>query len=314
MNIINKFLILIIICLLISYLTKKNIFTILNKYFCICRNKIEGFLGLTYTNKNGVFYNHPVILYDNQRDFPYLNNNENNDSYNLYRFINSLITSNVNHNELTSSNKSKIPADVNMVNDIMKQLNILLNKDGYNFTNIKLLDDIYYHENPRGKELEIFNISADVYFKQKPIGTIILNLETFLRHDMYSQSSKYGVLTIIGSKLLDKKNLNTKMYEPFGNSSQNNMQQVLDTNVSYSVKSDKLSSETYLNVPKKEPSNIEKKAIKKAREMNSIMDNAFNNHFVGREQCDDLFIKTNKVKTTEINDTDNSLIPTIIDI
>ena len=44
------------------------------------------------------------------------------------------------------------------------------------------------------------------------------------------------------------------------------------------------------------------------------MNESFNNHFVPRENFDDLFIKPQQSNDVIMNDTDNSLIPTIEEI
>jgi hypothetical protein len=285
MKTINKILILIIICLIIVCLTKGNILNIINKYFVICKNRVEGFLGLMYTNKNGVYYNHPSITYDRQLDYPYLDTDH--DNYQLYQFLNSLITTNVNNNELTASNKNKIPADIKLVNQILSHLNNKFNSYNYRFMDIKLLDNIYYHVNPRGKEIELFNISTNVYLQNKPIGHIILNIEIFLRDDIDNG------LTINNIKLIQKKNIEKiNNNEPSGNiNSPSQYQKNIDSS-------------------KFQCSNIQKNAIQKAQNMNTIMNDLFNNTFVNRDQHNDLFIKSNN----DLADSDNSLIPTIIDI
>ena len=50
--------------------------------------------------------------------------------------------------------------------------------------------------------------------------------------------------------------------------------------------------------------------------MATKMTESFNNHFVGRDNYDDLFIKPATQHITEgfMNDTDNSLIPSIVEL
>jgi len=67
----------------------------------------------------------------------------------------------------------------------------ILNNGQFKFTNIVILDNIFYFENPRGKELKPFRISTDVYVnegnvnseKLEPIGKLTIHIEMFLRAD-----------------------------------------------------------------------------------------------------------------------------------
>ena len=64
------------------------------------------------------------------------------------------------------------------------------------------------------------------------------------------------------------------------------------------------------------PTLAQKKATQKTQELATKMTESFNNYFIDREDNDDLFIKPSKPYKTEsfMNDTDNSLIPTIVDL
>ena len=93
MNLINTILILLIIIYLINYLTNGNIINTFSNYSSLCKNKIENFMDLSFSNT-------PKIPFTSQLDFPYMNNDSNDifdsDTYNLYNFINSLIKPNIN--------------------------------------------------------------------------------------------------------------------------------------------------------------------------------------------------------------------------
>jgi hypothetical protein len=101
----------------------------------------------------------------------------------------------------------------------------------------------------------------------------------------------------------------------------------------YQAKLDKLNSSStmmnepngYINSPTKYQREIEKpmkntliqqKAIQKTHDLATKMTDSFNNYFIGREDNDNLFIKPTDSYITEgfMNDTDNSLIPSIIEL
>jgi hypothetical protein len=311
MNIINKILILVIVVFLINHLTDGKILETAQSYFTICKQKVEGFMGLTYTNKKGIYQNHPLIPFEIQRDFPHINKNDPNylddESYKLYNFMKNLINVNTNFSELTPSKEERIPADKTLINDIMNQLIKVLNCHEFKFTNIKLLDKIHYHENHRGKEIELFNISADVSLRGKSIGSIIMNFETFMRKDIfYPKEFKHGLLTITNVKLIDRKHPEniTKSLDI-----------VKDTNEPAGSDASPTRYQMKIKKPMKQ-TRSQKKAIQKTQEMATKMTESFNNHFVGRENYDDLFIKPTNPHITEgfMNDTDNSLIPSIIEL
>jgi hypothetical protein len=267
MNTINKLLILIIILFLINHLTNGKITYLLKKYLNIGKTHIEKFMGITYTNSRGIYPNHPVVPYNKQRDFPYINHNDpdvlDNESYELYHFIDSLVNVNTNMHEMTVSNSTKHKANSNLTNFILSNLTKSLNCKGYTFSNIKLIDDIYYHDNPRGKEIELFNITADLNYHNKSLGFVTLSFETFIRNNR---------LEILNVKLIDRKN--------------------------------------------KPKNKIYKKALHKNQEMIYKMNDSFNNHFVNRDDYDELFIKPTQKYVNEgfNNDTENSLIPSIVEL
>jgi hypothetical protein len=292
MNTINKILVIVVVIIAINYFSNGNLMIILKRYYDILFKHTENFIGLTYKNIKNVYSNIPNIPYERQLDFPYHNKSNldelEEDSYYLYNFINSLITPNVNNNELTKSNSKRQIANDKLIKEILNNIDKLFNHRGYKFENIKLLEKIYYYENPRGKEIEPFTFSARVSYLNKYIGDVKINIESFLREDkFYYRQGDTGFLTINNIHLLDR------------------------------TYPDELSRH------KNRPSAYRlsnKKSYKKAIDENNKlvekMTNSFNNHFVNRENYDDLFIKPTEQFTTEgfTNDTENSLIPSVVNI
>ena len=307
MNTLNKILLLIIILCLINYLTDCKLTNVVKSYFYICKNNTEQFMGLTYTNKKGVYYNHPNIPYNIQNDFAYNNGNKHHhldeNTYNLYDFMKNLINVNTNNYELSSSNRERIVADDILVSDIMNQLDKILNHHHYTFNNIKLLDTIYYYNNYRGKEIELFNISADVLYKGNYIGSVVMNFETFMRKDIINSSRE---LLIINNVRLISRTNNEIIKEPVINS---------PYNATY------IEPDGYLEPSKTNqrqinsinPTKEHVLAEEHSKKMADKMTESFNNHFVGREDYDNLFIKPKSFEYNE-NDTENSLIPSIINM
>lgn len=296
MNTLNKILIMLLILYLINHLTEGRLLNTFNYYINMCRRNVESFIGLKYNNIKGI----TTSANQQQKDL-------DDDDYRLYQFMDNLIAVNTNMNELTGSHSRRILADASTVDEILNQLDKILNHHGFTFNNIKLLDKIYYYENPRGKEIESFNISADVYYKNKLIGSVIMNFETFLREDRFkSNQMKYGLLTITNVRLINRR------YP-------NNMSKTKSVNSVYKLEpSGAINSPTQNQQLISEPmrnTNEQNKAIMKTQELANKMSNSFNNHFVNRDVFDDLFIKPNKQHVTEgfMNDTENSLIPSIVE-
>ena len=98
MNIINKIIILILIIIIINIITNGNLFNVLKNTFNLCKNNVEKFIILPNNNK---------YEYSTQKDFPYNYNIQNKieeeDSSNLYNYLDNLVTKNVNYYEMTSS-------------------------------------------------------------------------------------------------------------------------------------------------------------------------------------------------------------------
>lgn len=308
MNMVNKILILVIIIFVINHLMEGQILNTLKGFFTSCQDKTENFIGLTYTNKKGVYPNVPQVPYDSQRDFAYINQNDVNnlddETYRLYRFINNMVTPNVNIYELTSSRGKKIKASNEFLKEIITHLERIFNCSGYKFSNIKLLDQIVYYENPRGKELESFNFSSDVSHQGKSIGSVVINIESFLRDDkFYQKPMKSGFLTITEIRL-------GKRTHPNGVNKEKKWVSA------YKLEPSRLSpsqNQSQIRKPMN-PTKNQQKAIEKNNKMTSKMTESFSNHFVPRENFDELFIKPQPNTEAFMNDTDNSLIPTIVEI
>lgn len=304
MNMVNKILILVMIIFVINHLMEGQILNTIKGFFTTCNDKTEKFIGATYTNKKGVYPNVPDVPYASQKDFAYINQNDidnlDDETYRLYRFINNMVTPNVNIYELTASRGKKTKASNELVNEIVSHIERIFNCSGYKFSNIKLLDQIVYYENPRGKELESFNFSSDVSYQGKSIGSVIINIESFLRDDkFYQKPMKSGFLTITDIRLGNRTHPNGVNKEKKW------------------VSAYKLESSPRNQGQIKKPINPNKhqqQAVQKNNKMASKMNESFNNHFVPRENFDDLFIKPQQSNDVIMNDTDNSLIPTIEDI
>jgi len=305
MNLVNKILILAILIVLINHLSEGKIIETLKRYFNNCRDNVENFIGLTHGPKK-IKSNVLEIPYQRQKDFPYINRNDpsvlDKESYGLYLFLNELITPNVNNYELTKSGDKRIRASESLEKEILTHIENIFNCKGYKFAGIRFLSNIYYYENPRGKEIEPFEFSADVSYANKFIGSVIVNLECFIRADkFYSRPMESGFLTILNVRLLNRT-------YPDGVSKEKTW------NTLYKLEP----NEQYLKLDKKIPRTVEKSesdAIAKANELTSKMIESFENHFVSRENYDDLFIKPSsptKHVTFQL-DTENSLIPSIIE-
>ena len=153
----------------------------------------------------------PDIPFQLQKDFPYNNqsdiNNLDEDTYNLYKFLNSIITVGVNTYELTPSNNIRLKVSDNFKKEIYEQLNKHINCNciEYKFDNIQILSDMYFYENSRGAEIEPFEISANVSLKGEPIGSVVIYIESFMKKDkFYYNSTNSGYLAILNIKLIKR--------------------------------------------------------------------------------------------------------------
>ena len=305
MNMINKILILVIIIFVINHLMNGQILNTLKGLFTA--SDTEKFIGSTYTNKKGVHSNVPQVPYDSQRDFAYINQNDidelDDETYRLYRFINNMVTPNINIYELTSSRGKKIKASNELVKEIIVHLERIFNCSGYKFSNLKLMDQIVYYENPRGKELESFNFSSNVTYHNKSIGSVVINIESFLREDKFYQNHmKSGFLTITNIRL-------TNRIHPNGVNKEKKI--VSGYKLEYSLSPSR--NQSRINKPIN-PTKNQHQAIERNNKNMTKMNEEFNNHFVPKENFDELFIRPQSNSEAFMNDTDNSLIPTIDEI
>ena len=301
----NKILVLIILIFLINHLTDGKIIDTIKRYFITCKGNVENFIGLTY-KQNSIKPNVPVIPYQLQKDFPYLNHNDpqnlDDESYDLYKFINSMVTVNVNNYELTKSRDTRLKASEALEKEIYDHIDRIFNCSGYKFNNIRFLSNVYYYKNPRGKDIEPFEFSADVTVNSKFIGSVILNLECFLREDkFYYRSKDTALLTILKVNLLNRTYPDGKNKEKIWRSAY----KVLPKDKYQPIEPD---NERIINA-------VEKEAMKYTIDLKNKMVESFENHFVNRENYDDLFIKpSSPAKHVSFqNDTENSLIPSIIE-
>lgn len=196
-KLLNNILLIVILLLIANYLSGGSILNILKKYYQkiidLCSN-IEGFgpageirlfEGLKTCDKTT-----PPVVHDNDFKQTYQKNikNEDPNMRKLYHFLQSLITVNNNHYDLTTSQQRAATMSQNDKETLTKFILKTFNCGDFKFTNLVILDSIIYFENPKGKELRPFRISTDAYINNVPIGKITLHLEVFNRLD----STFYG--------------------------------------------------------------------------------------------------------------------------
>ncbi len=315
MNLINKLLFLIIIIFLINHLTNGQISETIKRYLMLCQDKIENFTGLTlFNNKKYLTMTDFACDIEANKNLPYLNSNDINnlddEMYSFYRFINNMVTPNINTYELKSSRTKKIQSDSALNQEILNQMNKIFNSKGYKFNNIKLIDNIFYYENKIGKDFEPFNFTADITYREKYLGKVLINIELFLREDkFFYKPMKTGFLSIINIRLLD-------ITYP------DNKKKTLDSDYKIHPKSQSslINGQVQTHLDNKpinyEASKTEQKAIIHTQNLANKMNEQFNEHFVDREDYDDLFIKPDNKFVTDsfMNDLDNSLIPSIVNL
>lgn len=317
MDTINKILILGIILLLINYLTDGRIFDPIQNFLNSFKDQVDNFMGLTYTNRRGVYPTYPHVPYARQLDFPYHNHNNpdelDEESYNIYRFINNLVTPNVNIYELTANRGEKLFASEDLEDEIFQHISKIFNSSGYKFENIKFLNKIAYYENPRGKDIEPIEFRANVSYLGNPIGTVKIRIDTFLREDkFFYKPSKSGFLTILNAILLDRTYIGSNREKVWRSAYILNQLKRPQGMESTSLQSKLLEKPI-------EPSKSQQKAQIENNKLQNKMIESFNETFVSRENYEDLFIKpptgpeTNQNEGFK-NDTDYSLIPSMVDM
>ena len=205
MKLINTILILIIIIFLINYFSNGQIVSTLKRIFNSCKENVELFTTKQSTCDKSNIINVPFA---SQLDFPYINmtNNSNLDkeTYELYEFLNDIVTKNVNNYELTPSFSERKKVSKNIETQIIDILLKMFNCKGYGFKNIKLNQDIYYYDNYRGKEIEPFIFTTDIMNNNKNMGNITLLIDSFLRNDKQNNQLTIKSLKIIKRNGPDK--------------------------------------------------------------------------------------------------------------
>ena len=151
MNLVNKILILLIAIFLINYLTKGKILDTVKKYILYCVDPINKLFNNNETPIELV--NKPISLPD---------------------FIKNIKTQNSDLYQLTKNYKMKKKAPEQFIKYVETFLNKTLNNGPFKFTNIKLIDEIYYIDLKNGKEIIPFTFKTDVNNE-----TLLFNIEVF---------------------------------------------------------------------------------------------------------------------------------------
>jgi hypothetical protein len=221
-KIINKVLIITVLLLVANYISDGKILDIIKKYLIKAKetflSKIEGFyavqdtkefVGRTYPGLKPGSSTTPPIIHDTE--FPYVYKKKKINEPNmrkLYHFLQSLITINRNHYDLTSSNSKEQIMSKSDKEALIRYFQKTFNTGEFRFANIVILDTVVYYNNPRGKELRPFRISTDVYLNNEPIGKITIHTEMFLRLDaMFYGPLNAGFPCITRLKLLRRDKL-----------------------------------------------------------------------------------------------------------
>jgi hypothetical protein len=209
MKLLNTILILIIIIFLINYFSNGQILTTLKRIFNSCQQKVETFTSKqkieAFTGKQQGCYpsNAMNIPFANQLDFPYINKTNDKqldeETFNMYEFLNDIVTKNVNIYELSPSYGERTKVSKVIETQITNMLSNMFNCNGYSFNNIKLNQDIYYYENYKGIEFEPFIFTTDIIRNNKTINNVTLLIDCFLRDD-----NKDKLLTIKNLKLIKR--------------------------------------------------------------------------------------------------------------
>jgi len=227
MNLINTILILIIIIFLINHFSNGQIIITLKRILFSCKDNIELFTGKknieslsgikniesfsgiknieSFSDKNQSCSasNNINVPFASQIDFPYINKNDTHvldkETYELYHFINDIVSKNVNTFDLTPSDPQRIKVTKLFETEITNYLLNIFNCNGFSFNNLKLNQDIYYYENYRGKEFEPFIFTTDIMYNNKNLGNITLLIDCFLRYD-----KKNNLLSITNLKIIKR--------------------------------------------------------------------------------------------------------------
>jgi len=270
MNLINKVLILGIIIVLINHLTDGSIINTLKRYKTICVEKMSNLI----PNDSDV----KQIPFANQLDFPYINQNDpeelDEETYNLYRFLDSRVRRQIYNYELTLNHNEVIEMPDDMLRYVIKSLHETFNSNKYEFKNIKLSERLQYTANHRGKEIIPFKMSADVFYDKKPIGSVVLQIDSFIHEHL-----KGGLFSILNIKLISRKHV--------GKNKEKEMRQTI-------YRAD-INKDKDIKLQKKQ----QNKAMEENKQLNNMMNESFNSF--NYDEPNDLFIKSNKTHNDDID-------------
>ncbi len=256
MNIINQLLIIIILFFLINYLTDGQIIEFIKK----------------------IIFNKETFISDIDK--------LDNTNFNLYRFLNNMVSLDINDMSNKSPQQIATPDTVKFV---ITNINKIFNSKGYIFNNITLPTNIYYYQSYKGKDFIPFNFQTNISFNNNNLGVYTINIKCFLREDVdYYDVGKTGYLIIQNIKLITIPN-NIQLNESY------ELSKTINDNIEKETIQMK---ETFNNIQMKE-------------DFNNIKKEDFNN--IQKEEFNNIFIKTDDY-IQDNNDIENSLIPTVVDI
>ena len=149
------------------------------------------------------------LIPDNKTD---TNMDKLNQTYNLNKFINSLVQINKEFPSLINLQSIRCIADRKLFNQIMLYINNSLNSGVYRFINLKVFDNIYYYKFNNNRYIEIFKFTADVYLEKNILGNLIFAIELLMK-DNFENKSSYSKddMLIINFKFLGNNNSNNNL-------------------------------------------------------------------------------------------------------
>ena len=250
MNIINQLLIIIILFFLINYLTDGQIIEFIKK----------------------IIFNKETFISDIDK--------LDNTNFNLYRFLNNMVSLDIN--DMSNKSQQQI-ANPDTVKYVITNINKIFNSKGYIFNNITIPTNIYYYQSYKGKDFIPFNFQTNISFNNNNLGVYTINIKCFLREDVdYYDVGKTGYLIIQNIKLITIPN-NIQLNESY------ELSKTINDNIQI--------KEDFNNIQKKDFNNIQKED--------------FNNIQI-KEDFNNIFIKPDDY-IQDNNDIENSLIPTVGD-
>lgn len=130
-----------------------------------------------------------ISKYDDQKDFHYHSENlQSAEADELYKFLQTMVSPNVNQYDLTSSFSKKHKSDKDGEKTLLKFLELKLNnsESSRRISNIKILDKVYYFKNQMALEIVPLQISGEYFLKNKSLGNVKLQIEITFRFDQPS--------------------------------------------------------------------------------------------------------------------------------